>query len=182
MNQKFRRKLPHNESRHHGVPWWPSGLRIQQCHCCGLGLTSGQGPACVPWAWPDNDSSCCVGIRLEGYPSWGEKPARRLPPWSRWERRWWLELGCWQWRQRNTWVERNDRMWQWVRYRPGGEEKGVCHGGTVQLEEGRYHLPRFGWGECWSWRYQGVSCIWVWSSKRSGLKLDLWRHRCRGRW
>lgn len=26
-----------------GVPWWPSGLRIRYCCCCGLGLILGSG-------------------------------------------------------------------------------------------------------------------------------------------
>ena len=28
---------------HLGVLWWPSGLRIQHCHCCGLGHHSDTG-------------------------------------------------------------------------------------------------------------------------------------------
>ena len=28
-----------------GVPWWPRGLRIQQCHSWGSGLIPGLGPS-----------------------------------------------------------------------------------------------------------------------------------------
>ena len=37
-----------------GVPWWPSRLRIQHCHCCGLGCCSGTGLIPDP-----GTSSCC---------------------------------------------------------------------------------------------------------------------------
>ena len=39
-----------------GVPWWSSRLRIQRCHCCGVGLIPGLGTSV----------SCRPGPQKEG--------------------------------------------------------------------------------------------------------------------
>ena len=41
-----------------GVPWWGSGLRIQCCHCCGLGCSGGSG--LIPGS--GTSASCAVGM------------------------------------------------------------------------------------------------------------------------
>ena len=103
-----------------GVPWWPSGLRIQHCHC------SGSGHCCVLGVIPGLGTLTCCGCsqkkkkkKKKGVPIVGQQKRIRLVSMRMWVRSLASLSGLGIWCCRELWCRSQTRLGSGVTVAPG---------------------------------------------------------------